>query len=182
MSIAITSDAPRRSISKAQKPSNVPTSRQRLPSSEAGNGICGTTGRVSCQPGVSTPGASSIVWYHWCAAISARRSGCAVSVALMGVSYQPRCRPRAGLHPAAVDVPTPHPARLARVGENEALTLLLGGEVLVTDPLHRQAGPGQPLTHVTSVPANVIVLAEAREALGWSHDAGVVVGRVERPA
>ena len=36
---AVTDAAPRRSISKAQKPSKVPTSRQRLPASELGNGI-----------------------------------------------------------------------------------------------------------------------------------------------
>ena len=36
MSIATTSAAPRRSISNAQKPSKVPTSRQRRPASEAG--------------------------------------------------------------------------------------------------------------------------------------------------
>jgi hypothetical protein len=60
-SIATTSAAPRRSISKAQKPSKVPTSRQRLPAKEAGHGIFPTIGRVSCHPGVTTPSPRSIV-------------------------------------------------------------------------------------------------------------------------
>ena len=52
MSIAITSAAPRRSISKAQKPSNVPTSRQRCPASDAGReGRRSRGGRTS--PGVT---------------------------------------------------------------------------------------------------------------------------------
>jgi hypothetical protein len=67
----ITSSAPRRSISKAQKPLNVATSRQRMPSSEAGKGIRSTTGRVSSQPGVTTPGASSSVWYQSISSTSA---------------------------------------------------------------------------------------------------------------
>ena len=63
MSVATTSDAPRFSSSKARKPSYVPTSRQRLPRT-SGHGIRSTIGRRSNQPGVTTPGASSIVWYQ----------------------------------------------------------------------------------------------------------------------
>ena len=69
MSTATTSDAPRRSISNAQNPSKVPTSRQRLPA-RSGQGSFGATLRVSNQPGVTTPGASSIVWYQSRAATS----------------------------------------------------------------------------------------------------------------
>src|SRR3954454_9163097 len=64
-SMATVSAAPRRSISNAQNPSNVATSRQRFPSSDAGKGSCASALRVSTQPGVTTPGASSSVWYHW---------------------------------------------------------------------------------------------------------------------
>jgi hypothetical protein len=78
-----TSAAPRRSISNAQKPSNVATSRQRAPSSDAGKGIFGTSPRVSKKPGVTTPGASSIVWYHSREPTRSRRSelvaACAVT-------------------------------------------------------------------------------------------------------
>src|SRR4051812_46403106 len=72
-SMASTSAAPRRSISKAQKPSNVPTSRQRAPASEAGSGSVRAVSRRSNQPGVTTPGASSSVWYHWRATTRSRR-------------------------------------------------------------------------------------------------------------
>ena len=50
MSIADTSAAPRRSISKAQKPSKVPTSRQRWPARTAGSDSAATP-RGSNQPG-----------------------------------------------------------------------------------------------------------------------------------
>ena len=79
-SIPITSRAPRRSISNAQKPLNVATSRQRLPASDAGMGTWEAIGRVSSQPGVTTPGASSIVWYHWSPATSAASAALAVTV------------------------------------------------------------------------------------------------------
>src|SRR5256885_1304444 len=79
-SIPIVSAAPRRSISKAQKPLNVATSRQRLPSSESGKGSSFTTLRVSNQPGVRTPGASSIVWYHSRSSARARSVVPAVAV------------------------------------------------------------------------------------------------------
>ncbi len=69
-SIATTSAASRRSISNAQNPLKVPTSRQRLPASDAGNGIWPTMARWSSQPGVTTPGASSSVWYQSSSAIS----------------------------------------------------------------------------------------------------------------
>ncbi len=61
-SIATTS-APRRSISKAQKPSKVPMSSARLPARPAGRTLP-TVSRRSIRPGVTTPGASSIVWYQ----------------------------------------------------------------------------------------------------------------------
>src|SRR4051794_12085068 len=75
MSIPMTSAAPRRSISKAQNPSNVPMSRQRAPSSEAGSGTRETTSRRSYQPGVTTPGPSSSTWYHSRAATRCASSG-----------------------------------------------------------------------------------------------------------
>src|SRR4051812_5781150 len=64
MSIATTLSAPRRSISNAQNPSQVPTSRQRLPASDAGRGTLSVVARVSNQPGVVSPGRRSIVWYQ----------------------------------------------------------------------------------------------------------------------
>ena len=54
MSIATTSAAPRRSISNAQKPSKVPTSRQRLPASDGGR-ISAAISRRSNQPGRLAP-------------------------------------------------------------------------------------------------------------------------------
>src|SRR5690349_17871204 len=61
-STAMTSSAPRRSSSKAQKPSKVPTSSARRPRSDGGSGS--GSPRRSNQPGVTFPGASSIEWYH----------------------------------------------------------------------------------------------------------------------
>src|SRR3954449_13072912 len=63
MSVATTSAAPRRSSSKARKPSYVPTSRHRFPRT-SGQGRRSTTERRSNQPGVTTPGSSSSVWYQ----------------------------------------------------------------------------------------------------------------------
>ena len=65
MSIATTSAAPRRSISNAQKPSHVPTSRQRRPSRRAGSGTL-RGGRGACRTSPASPRrpASSIEWYH----------------------------------------------------------------------------------------------------------------------
>src|SRR3954471_1897113 len=63
-STAMTSSAPRRSNSKAQKPSKVPTSSARRPRSDAGSGRRSGRPRRSNQPGVTLPGASSIEWYH----------------------------------------------------------------------------------------------------------------------
>src|SRR3954452_9993098 len=61
-SIATTS-APRRSISNAQNPSKVPMSSTRLPLRSSGSRRS-ATGRMSTKPGVTTPGASSMVWYQ----------------------------------------------------------------------------------------------------------------------
>src|SRR3954468_14931770 len=63
-STAMTSSAPRRSNSKAQNPSKVPTSSARRPCSDPGSGSRSGTPRRSNQPGVTFPGASSIEWYH----------------------------------------------------------------------------------------------------------------------
>src|SRR5437764_3650610 len=90
MSTATTSDAPRRSISNAQKPSNVPTSRQRLPARSAGIGSCGAMARVSNQPGVTTPGVSSMLWYHLIAATSLARRSSVTASAGMPARYQRR--------------------------------------------------------------------------------------------
>src|SRR5205807_1706993 len=87
-SIATTSSAPRRSISKAQNPSNVPTSRQRFPASDRGIGSSSTTGRVSNQPGVTTPGASSSVWYHSLAPIAASSASLEPSEMATSEPYQ----------------------------------------------------------------------------------------------
>ena len=93
-SIATTSAAPLRSISKAQNPLNVPTSRQRLPSSEGGRPTVPSTLRVSKNPGVTTPGASSIVWYHSStAATRSARSPAAGRATLMAAPYQQLPRP-----------------------------------------------------------------------------------------
>ncbi len=83
MSIAVTEAAPRRSISKAQKPSHVPMSRQRLPVRSAGSGTFATVGRVSKNASVTMPGASSTVWYQLSFAARAPRSvgGRAVRIA-----------------------------------------------------------------------------------------------------
>ena len=86
-SAATTSAAPRRSIAKAQKPSNVPTSRQRCPPSEAGRPTLSGMSRRSNQPGVTTPGASSSVWYQ---SRAATRSASAALIA----APAPRCRRR----------------------------------------------------------------------------------------
>ena len=61
---AVTDSAPRRSISKAQNPSEVPMSKQRFPASEAGIPILAAAGRVSNMPGVTIPPGNSSVWYQ----------------------------------------------------------------------------------------------------------------------
>ena len=63
-SLATTSPAPRRSSSNAQKPSIVPMSRQRMPSSDGGHGSRAAVTRRSQPPGVTTPGATSIVCHQ----------------------------------------------------------------------------------------------------------------------
>src|SRR5919109_282901 len=86
-SLAMTSPAPRRSSSKAQKPSIVPMSRQRMPASEGGHGSRSAVGRRSQPPGVTTPGATSIVCHQSSSATCARAASASV-VAIRRRSYK----------------------------------------------------------------------------------------------
>ena len=70
----VTTSAPRRSISNAQNPSQVPMSSTRMPSSRSGIIVRWTIPRQSTSPGVVTPPGSSSVWYQLVVPTAARRS------------------------------------------------------------------------------------------------------------
>ena len=87
-SLATTSPAPRCSSSNAQNPSIVPMSRQRMPVSDDGHGSRLAVGRRSQPPGVTRPGATSIVCHQSSSATRARAISPSV-VAIRWRSYKP---------------------------------------------------------------------------------------------
>lgn len=94
-----TRSAPRRSISNAQKPSQVPTSRQVFPSNESGRPCRSTQERRSNRPVDRKPSPSSIVWYQ-----AASRGSSMLEGPFFGLRHANRVRARRR-------APDPRPAR-----------------------------------------------------------------------